>query len=107
MSEEEKSVLRLHPNFAVRETITTEKLDFENELGNAKLRYELRKENAENLVEDEENFSGTNATTRTFFGPVKGLDMNINNGVSVEELGEEMEASVTCSANPLIGLAKP
>jgi hypothetical protein len=92
LSEEEKAVLRLHPKFSVRDIITVEILDFEQELGNAKLRYELRKENEENLIEEEEKFGGADANTATFASPPQGPDIDSNTAVSVEELGEEMEA---------------
>ena len=50
LSDEENAVLRLHPKFSIRDDITEENLDFEQELGYAKVRYELRKENEETLV---------------------------------------------------------
>ena len=86
LCEEEKPLLRLHPKFSLRDIIRVEKLDFENELGNAKLTYELRKENEENLTEEEEKFEGA------FAGPVQCPDTGSKSAVSVEELGEEMAA---------------
>ena len=40
----EKAVLKLHPKFAVREDIDKEDMDFQGELGYAKLRYQLLRE---------------------------------------------------------------
>ena len=40
LSEVEKTVLKLHPKFAVREDIEEDEIDFQDELGYAKLRYQ-------------------------------------------------------------------
>ena len=54
LSEEVKSVLRLHPKFAIREKIEDEELDFQQELGYAKLRYQLNREEEEDLGSEDE-----------------------------------------------------
>ena len=53
LPEDEMSVLRLHPKFSIRDEVTTENLEFEQELGYAKARYELRRENEEALHKEE------------------------------------------------------
>ena len=44
LSDDEKAVLKLHPKFAVREDLDDEDIDFQGELGWAKLRYQLLRE---------------------------------------------------------------
>ena len=44
LKDNEKAVLKLHPKFAVREDIDEEDMDFQGELGYAKLRYQLLRE---------------------------------------------------------------
>ena len=55
VSEEEESALRLHPKFAILDKIDDEELDFQEELGYAKLRYTLLKEEEEKLDSDDED----------------------------------------------------
>ena len=54
LSNEEKSVLRMHPKFCVMETLKEGAMNFEIELANAKLRIQLHKENDEKLDDTEE-----------------------------------------------------
>ena len=55
LSEEERECLKLHPKFAIRDKITDEELDFQQELGFAKLRYSLLKEEEEAMDSDDED----------------------------------------------------
>ena len=55
VSGEEESALRLHPKFAILDKIDDEELDFQEELGYAKLRYTLLKEEEEKLDSDDED----------------------------------------------------
>ena len=57
LSEDIKAVLRLHTKFSISDELTVENHEFEQELGYAKTRYELRKENEEQL-EEEVNLQG-------------------------------------------------
>ena len=54
ITEEEQSVFRLHPKMAIRERIEDEELDFQGELGWAKLRITLLKEEEEELDSDDD-----------------------------------------------------
>ena len=65
LSEEELAVLRLHPKFSIRNEVTIENLDFEQELGYAKARFELQKENEEKLL-DEDSFEALLPQLRLF-----------------------------------------
>jgi hypothetical protein len=67
LSEDEMAVLRLHPKFSIRDEVTADNLEYEQELGYAKVRYELRRENEEAL-HDEDTFGDTNANKPTFGG---------------------------------------
>jgi hypothetical protein len=94
LSDEERAVLRLHPKFAIRDEVTVENMEYEGELGNAKLRYELRRENEERL-EEESTFSGANATTVTFAGvscPESGQEKEVSAPKDLSELSAEQEA---------------
>ena len=51
-SEEEKQVLRLHPKFALLQNLDMEEMEWDLELGFAKLRYQLSKEEGEKLGND-------------------------------------------------------
>ena len=44
LTDNEREVLKLHPKFAVREEVDEEDMDFQGELGYAKVRYQLLKE---------------------------------------------------------------
>ena len=55
LSGEEMSALRIHPKFAVREVIDEEEVEFQEELGWAKLRFKLLKEEEERLDSDVED----------------------------------------------------
>ena len=44
LNENETALLKLHPKFAVREDVDDEEIDFQGELGYAKLRYQLLRE---------------------------------------------------------------
>ena len=60
LSDEEKSVLRLHPKFVIRDKIDDGELEYQGELGYAKLRIRLLKEEEEKLdTEDEEELKMT------------------------------------------------
>ena len=59
LAEDEKMILRLHPTFSVRDTVTIENIEYEQELGYAKVRFDLAKENEEKL-EDEDTFDTVN-----------------------------------------------
>ena len=54
LPEKEKAVLRLHPKFAVRDMIDDEEIEFQEELGWAKLRFKLLKEEEERLDSDDD-----------------------------------------------------
>ena len=55
LTEKDKSVLRMHPKFAVRDKIDDEELDFQEQLGYAKQRYTLLKEEEERLDSDDDD----------------------------------------------------
>ena len=83
LSEDEIAVLKLHPKFAVREEIEDEEIEFQGELGWAKLRYQLLKEAEddegigdeveEDMVElteeEKEKFDLLEAKRRQFYDP--------------------------------------
>ena len=92
LSEEELAVLKLHPKFSIRGEVTHEKLNFEQELGYAKVRIDLRKENEEKL-EDETSFKTNKEQT---FGDLVTDNKNEKAGPKAmrdcEELAEEIAA---------------
>ena len=85
LTEDEKMILRLHPKFSVRDTVTNENLEYEQELGYAKVRFDLTKENEESL-EDEDSFDTNNKT------PTFGQENETREKERIEEMGEEEEA---------------
>jgi hypothetical protein len=89
LSEDEKALLRLHPKFSIRDDLTVENLEFEQELGYAKARYELRRENEENLEEEIDLYGGTHASIPTFSGI--GTNHKTENEPDVEKIAELSE----------------
>ena len=85
LTEDEKSVLQLHPKFSLRDTVTIENLEYEQELGYAKVRMELRKENEESL-EDEDTLVKS-GDTPSFVDQNEILEKE-----RIDELSAEQEA---------------
>ena len=78
MTEEEKSVLTMHPKFSVIDTLREDALDFEQELAYAKLRIQIHKEldekvedEEETTEEEEEMIEEQEAKSRQTFDPVE------------------------------------
>ena len=117
LSEEEKKVLRLHPKFALLQDLDMEDMELDIELGCAKLRYQIGRENEEKVVdasgnlieediseEEEEKLIEIEAKSRQIFDPLtksfdyrkkKVTDMKENARVTLPRpLGPLDEASI-------------
>ena len=76
LSEDEKSILRINPKFALMNCLKNEEMSLDLEMGCAKLRYTLGRENDERLddeveitEEEEEKLEEIDARSRQFFDP--------------------------------------